>query len=145
MVVSGSLESNVTYFSEELCSRADDALRFAFILTLERNAAHKCVKKAFLALSSRVGELGKEDSISEVVVRECWKTFKETKVTAFTKHDVSDVMSDLSPEVRAGIGAVDYMGLTAESAVKALGISDDELRKSLAAGRKALMSSSLAS
>ena len=136
---------NFTYFSEELCSRADDALRQAFLLCMDRKVAHSITDGIFKKLADDLVNTRNENNISKLIVRESWAWVKDMGNVEM-KHDNNEIVElfkGVSLEGRAALGAVDFLGLTAEDAGQALGMSDDDLRMYLVEGRKALLNKKL--
>lgn len=138
-------QSRITFFSEQVCDRADAALRMAFILTLDRALAHKCVKSAFHSLADSIVDLSPDADITELIVKHCWDSFQKLGVDAAPgSDDLSQILKKFPINDRAALAAVDYMGLTAGAASDALGWAHEDFRSHLASGRQQLLSSSLA-
>lgn len=134
---------NFTYFSEELCSRADDALRFSFLLTMQRQQAQIVVDAIFKIFASELAKTKQEENIGKLIVKEVWSWVKKENMGTASNVDTSvltDLFKGLSLEGRAALGAVDFLGLTAKEAAESLGIKEDEVRAYLVEGRKVLLS-----
>jgi hypothetical protein len=144
MIIGDKIESDVTFFSEELCSRADDTLRMAFILTLDRKCAHLCVRETYSVLADRIGSIGRDESLTPLLVKGCWEAFGRIKKTPPGKHIVADILAKISIEARASLAAVDFMGLDVTEAAQCLGIEPGPMRKHLAGAREAMLNSSFA-
>ncbi|MEZ4743150.1 MAG: hypothetical protein R3B45_12015 [Bdellovibrionota bacterium] len=139
---SSTLESNVTYFSEEICSKADDTLRFAYLITLNRDEAHKCVQSTFKTLAAKIADFKDTDNLTKLIVHESWQHLKDKTFTPQTSHIAPNAFNKLSIETRAAIAAIDYLGLSAEDTVEALGMTNSSLRRKLAEGRNQLIKQS---
>jgi hypothetical protein len=137
-------ENDVAFFSEELCARADDTLRMAFLLTLDRKSAHLCVRDTYHVLAENIATIPKDGNITPLLVKRCWEAFGKIKKNPPGKNYLAELLAKLSIEVRASIGAVDFMGLDVKEASEALGMEVSDMRSYLAVGREALLKSSLA-
>ena len=70
-----SLESNFSYFSDKLCDRADDALRLAYLLSLDLVAAHKLINDVYQGLAENLVLAVSEDNVTKLLVKELWLEF----------------------------------------------------------------------
>ncbi len=144
MTTGDRFESDVTFFSEELCSRADDTLRMAFFLTLDRKAAHQCVRETYRVLAATIGSIPKDANITPIIVKRCWESATQLKPSASSSGYLTDLLATISLKGRAALAAIDFMGLSAAEAAEALNIDVAEMHRCIVEGRESLLKSPLA-
>ena len=139
------------FYLEGICSRADDVLRLATLLTLDREAASAVVHKAFEVLSKRIRLNQDSESISADLVKATWDAFKVIRSAAPTPVSLATTklipmmivaLSVLTEDERGALGAVDFIGLPVEESARQLGMTAVDIRRHLAQARKKVCTAS---
>lgn len=142
-------ESLINYFDDEIVGHADTVYRFAFALTLSLDGAHRLTQRTYQEVAANLERFGTAEGSAAVarLLAECWKGFganaadgagQGSEATAVLK-----ALKGIPAAERAALIAVDVAGLSMDEAGKVFGWSETDLRRKLAASRRALVASGL--
>ena len=128
------------FYQEQLCSHSDSSFRFAIALVLERKTAVQLVQQAFAKLATRQ-DLTQSPDLEHEVICETWKRFQalKKKPDKRMKGGLINFLAPLTPIQRAGMVAVDFLGMKLEKVSEIMQVSSDNLSEELIAARKALV------
>lgn len=136
-------ESERTFYHEHLCSKSDQAFQFAYTLTVDRATAVETVNKVYKKFAGELPTPGDDETELTVILQEVWKQVLggEEKKPAATEHKVfRNLYGNLSLEERAVLTLKDFFGLQDKDVLRLLQIKEQQLKESLAEGRKRLLS-----
>ncbi len=133
-----SRSETVDYYLEEVCQHGNVALQFAYMLTLQRQAAWDCVSAAFDMLSREVPS--DDDALPLALASACWKAYAERpEWPSAGTEPLARALGTLTVFERAAYGAIDVLGLSQDLAAQALDQTPTILRKSLSEARQKLL------
>lgn len=134
-------ETLTTFYIEELAAEADKVYRFGFALTMSPEGAKWCVDHTFKSIADTlegVYAASRETDVLVLAIKETWQAVK-SKSFKQGGSPLVKALSSLSEIERAVVAAIDVIGLSHLEAEFALGLSGNELRASIANGRKKLL------
>lgn len=142
---STGLDQNFGYFSEELCSRADDALRMGYLIYLDREIANNMVRNIYKSFAENLANTRKEESISRLIFKEAWVWLKSNHdlKASESRSELKDIFQKLSHETRAIMGAVDFLGLSVSETCECTELNEEAVREHLLKGREILLKKNL--
>lgn len=131
----------IAFYMDNLCHKADDALRIAFVLTLHADAAKKCLVNAYEKMANSLGEIKDKDSMAPIIGNYIWQSFSELKSRLSFNGDASqdkslNLLSKLSFEQRASVAFIDCLGLGILAASEIMKKTESDFYLLLGQGRQ---------
>ena len=142
MVGEGPLKNNLEKLFDRFSDSADDVLRLAYTMVLDRDKAMQVVSKTFDRVVDHLEASSPDVCLRTLVLSECWDVLKQGFLTDAPKGDggrLSTALIELETGERLSVVCVDVIGLTASQTCLVTTWENDELRDYLASGRQKLV------
>ena len=136
-------EDTLDYFETEVLSLADVVYRFGHALTGSPSEAQSLLRKTFGTASKEFTNFMRirDFNMKAYLIAECWRLYSGGNKPPYhpPADNAGQLIGKLSLESRVTIFAIDVAGLTPADAAKAFGTNEKDIRRKLAAARRALL------